>query len=338
MDSRSDWRGPTIAQIAAHAGVGTATVDRVVNGRESVRPSTRKKVLDAIEQLNGRAQPSPAGTATVAFLCESGTSFNNTLEQAVREQTERFPQLTCTFSKTTTNDLDPVKFAQLIERTAESVDGLVVVAREAIVINRALRSASRRIPLVTLTTDLPNSGRAAYIGNDQVSAGATAACLMGRLARSKPARILLAVSASYRCQEDREVGFRRVLRSEFPHLEIVDRLNSRDESEFSYESITKYIDQNGPMAGIYNTAEGNLGIGKALADRGLAGKTIFIGHELNTNSRTLLETGVMDFVIGHDVETEVALALEYLTAVRAKRKTPTTSPTKLRIYTKFNCL
>jgi DNA-binding LacI/PurR family transcriptional regulator len=43
-----------IADVAARAGVGVATVSRVLNGHASVRPSTRDRVLDAIRALNYR--------------------------------------------------------------------------------------------------------------------------------------------------------------------------------------------------------------------------------------------------------------------------------------------
>ena len=44
----------TIADVAAHAGVGVATVSRVLNGRTNVRPETRERVLAAIEALSYR--------------------------------------------------------------------------------------------------------------------------------------------------------------------------------------------------------------------------------------------------------------------------------------------
>lgn len=43
-----------IADVAARAGVGVATVSRVLNGRANVRPATRDRVQEAIRALNYR--------------------------------------------------------------------------------------------------------------------------------------------------------------------------------------------------------------------------------------------------------------------------------------------
>jgi len=42
----------TLYDVAREAGVSTATVSRVVHGQDRVRPSTRRRVLEAIEALS----------------------------------------------------------------------------------------------------------------------------------------------------------------------------------------------------------------------------------------------------------------------------------------------
>jgi DNA-binding LacI/PurR family transcriptional regulator len=64
---------PTIADVAATAGVGTGTVSRVLNGGMNVRESTRLKVLEVIERLGYRpshlaAALSRGSARTVAIL------------------------------------------------------------------------------------------------------------------------------------------------------------------------------------------------------------------------------------------------------------------------------
>jgi DNA-binding LacI/PurR family transcriptional regulator len=62
--SRSD-RGqpkrPTIRDVATHAGVSHQTVSRVINREPSVRPETRSRVLETIEELNYVPNPMARG-------------------------------------------------------------------------------------------------------------------------------------------------------------------------------------------------------------------------------------------------------------------------------------
>ena len=332
-------RGPTIAEIAREAHLGTATVDRVLNGRSSVREVTRLKVLSALERLQRPHVVVTGPTARrIAFLCDSGVSFNTTLQAAVSGYVADHQGIECPFFSVATSRVDPIKLANTIERTAAEADALVIVAREDLMINRAIRNVvARKVPVVCLTTDLPASGRQAYVGSDATAAGSTAAYLMSQVIGERDGKILLVYSAPYRAQDEREMGFRRILRSECPKLIVNERVNSNDDPEYVYRNVVRYIEEHGEPAGIYNVAGGNSGIGKAIGEFGLAGKLVFIGHELNANSRHLLETGVMNFAIGHDVAQEVAAAIRHAIALSEQKPQPPLAPTPVRIYTKFSC-
>ena len=331
------WRGPSIAEVAAAARVGTATVDRVFNGRTGVRPDTRRRVLEAYAALNRQAVRDEAqAPLRIAFITEAGSSFNNALGAAVAAHAD--PAVVCSFHAVSASDVKPIGFGQTIERFAQSSQGLVVVARENLTINRAIRSAvARGVPVVCLTTDLPNSNRTCYVGSDQITAGAQAALLMGRMLRGQAGEIVLVISSRYRSQEERERGFRRVLRSDFPGLRVVERVNSNDELEFSYSSVAKYVAERGPPLGVYNVSGGNEGIARALREARLRDRVVFIGHELDHASRTLLENDDMHFAIGHDFGREIALSVSLIVAATQNQPVQPIYRTSVLIYTKFNC-
>ena len=76
----------TIAEIARSAGVGTATVDRVLNGRSGVNADTERKVLDVINALGAppaiRGRPRSKGNFKFAYVLPACSSpFLDDLER-----------------------------------------------------------------------------------------------------------------------------------------------------------------------------------------------------------------------------------------------------------------
>jgi LacI family transcriptional regulator len=331
-------RDHTIAEIARESGLGTATVDRVLNDRNNVRVATRRRVLAAMTRLRADAtHVAVRARYKVCFLSDSGIGTAK-LEEAVTRHASSNSAVECAFVSTPSASARSGGLADLIERTADSAEGLIVVARDDPIINRTIRRLTgRRVPVICMLTDLPTSGRTAYVGSDETGAGATAAYLMGQIAGSAPGAILLVCGASCRSHEERELGFRRVLRSECANLAIDEQVSSSDDAAAVYRAITKYLDDRGPPAGIYNVAGSNLGVGRALADAGLAGKVHFIGHALNADSRMLLETGVMNFVIGHDLDADVSRAVAFLIELLENTAPPPPLLSCTRIYTRYSC-
>lgn len=338
MSDNAGWRGPRIAEIAKRAGVGSATVDRVLNNRGGVRGNTRDKVIAVLDQLQIPLRSFSVPARKIGVISEAGRGFNRALKAAVERVDARMDNVDITFDGITSSDFDAIRFGQQIERFARGVEGLMVVAREDMTVNRALRSVAAKKPIVCLTTDLPNSQRSAYVGNDQVSAGSTAAHLMGKFLPTRPSDVLLVISAPYRVQQEREAGFRQVLRTSFPHLRIVERAQSNDDSIVSYEYLMSYLKKHEAPGGIYNVAGGSPGIGRAIREAGLRERVLFIGHELNDATREMLEDGVMDVVIGHDVEREVVMAASYLAAALAGQEAPIPLPSSVLIHMRYNSM
>ncbi len=336
LPSKPRWKGPTIQEIADLAGVGSASVDRVLNNRAGVRENTRKRVLAALEKLN-REQKDGAQSFDIALFCESGATFNQAMQQAATQVNRSMPgvQVTCHFVPT--DLLDATAFARQFEDEGASVDGAILVAREHPAINRAVRKLiSAGVPVVCLTSDLPSSRRSVYVGNDQYAAGSVAAQLIGRALPEERNYILLVLSVAFRSQLEREMGFRRVLRSEFPHLKIEERLISDDRPETTHQQMLKYLEANGHPAAVYNVAGANRGVAQALEEAGIGQDTIFVGHELTPRSRSLLETGVMDYVISHNFVEEVSAAAQWIRNW-TEGQVSAPSPTQILVHTRYNC-
>ena len=116
------------------------------------------------------------------------------------------------------------------------------------------------------------------------------------------------------------MGFRRVLRSTFPHLRIVERVISDEIPETTYEQLSSFFETKGLPSAIYNVAGANRGIAQALEESEAAESTIFVGHELTPVSQGLLESGTMDYVISHDFNAELRAAVQWIDAFPQRRR------------------
>ena len=272
------------------------------------------------------------------LLADSGKSFVDAAGAAARQFSVQNPSVEITAELHISYVVEPSEYARRIEAAALESDGIILVAREHPAINDAVRAITGRgIPVICLTTDLPTSGRTAYVGSDQYVSGATAGWLCGRmLSRAQAGRVLFVYSVPFRCHQDREQGFRHVLRTEFPALAIDEKVSSDESADVVHDAVRRYIGKNGPPAAIYNVSGANLGVGRALEDEGICDTTVFIGHELNANSRSLLERGIMDVTIGHDFEREIALAVECIRMARQGGQ-PVNRITQSQVFTRYNC-
>src|SRR5260370_3952286 len=85
------------------------------------------------------------------------------------------------------------------------------------------------IPVIALVSDLDGNVRSTYVGGDNRAAGQLAAFIFGRcLERESGAQVaIVACNLSYRCWEDREIGFRSLLRRRFPQINIAEVVPTR---------------------------------------------------------------------------------------------------------------
>ena len=329
------------AEVAARCEVNASSVVRLVqslgySGYREFQGVLQQHLSASIGTRPLGPAPRPNGSLRLHLLTDSGRSFNEAAEAAAQKFCAANPAVEITTDLNVSYTVDPADFAGRIEAT--KADGLILVAREHPAINDAVcLTTAKGVPVICLTTDLPSSGRTAYVGSDQYASGATAGWLCGRmLPKGIAGRVLFVYSVPFRCHQDREQGFRHVLRSEFPGLEIDEKVSSDESVDVIYEAVRRSIAKNGPPAAIYNVSGANFGVGRALEDEGISDTTLFFGHEFNKNSRGLLERGIMDVTIGHDFDREIAMAVECIKMARQGVQ-PVNRITQSQVFTRFNC-
>ena len=323
---------PTLLDLAREAGVSSATVDRVLNNRQGVKPRTREIVLSTARRLgylaDGEGDLSSVGinaflpSVRLLFLLPAGTNaFIKALQRQIETQAISLGALKVRVAMI--EGFNPESLARSLDNVPDDIDGIGVVALDHPLVREGIRRLTQRgIRVVTLASDVQNVPRLAYVGIDNRQAGRLAGHVMGRfLGRGTAAKVaFFAGSRAYRGHEEREMGFRSVLAEDTPEIRIVELRESMDDRERAYVETLSILDEHPDLAGIYNAGAGNPGIARALVERALATKVVLIGHEATDGNKRLLLDGVMDAAIDQNPRVEAREALNIL--IKAVRDEP----------------
>ena len=315
---------PSIEEIAKLSGCSKATVDRVLHGRAGVHPRTRDKVNRSLEQLEAEYElraPRPldassgsVSTRRIGFIIQAGKAFTESLLMTIEKQqsAERGVEL---------KGLGAASDEAVLEALtgwATDFDGLAIVCKNMPrIVDELKRLRHTGVRVMALVSDIESSARSAYLGIDNRAAGNVAAYLMGRhLEGRSGARVAVVVgSFSYRCHEDREIGFRSIMRQWFEDVEVLEVIKGEDSEEATYEAARELLRANPDIVGVYNVAGGNRGLAQAVGELEHAYRPVYITHELNRVTEPLLRTEKIDYLIVQDLDEMVRRATQFMRGI-----------------------
>ena len=310
--------GPILADVAARAGVSPATVDRVLNRRPGVRELTARRVLQTAADLGylpgddvfKSLRPRPM---RVVFLLPAGTNpylklLGETVKRFAAAPSDANATIRCFFI----DSFNPRILTEALRRYGDKVDGIAFMAIDHPLVREAVASLrAKGKHVVTIVSDVSNSGRTAYVGLDNRAVGRTAAYVLGRLSKSVGGKVaLIAASRTYRAHEEREMGFLGLMEEAFPNLNVVGVREGHDDRDENYRHALTLLDEHPDLVGIYNVGGSSDGIARALCERGREHEVLFIGHGLTPDTRTYLVEDIMDVVITQSPDAIVRNAIQ----------------------------
>ena len=328
------------------SGCSKATVDRVLHGRAGVHPRTRDKVNQALDQLDAEYElrtlrpfnaSSVSGTSRrIGFIIQAGQAFTESFLATIEKQpsSERAVEL---------KGLGAASDEAVIEAIrgwATGFDGLAIVCKNIPpIVDELKRLRHTGVRVVAVVSDIDSSARSAYLGIDNRAAGNVAAYLMGRhLDGRSSARVAVVVgSFSYRCHEDREIGFRSIMRQQFESVEVLEVIKGEDSDEATYDAARKLLQATPNIAGVYNVAGGNRGLSQAVGELQHAYRPVYITHELNRVTEPLLRTERIDYLIVQDLDEMVRRAAQFMREIPSEdRGVHALEHVRFHLLTQFN--
>jgi LacI family transcriptional regulator len=313
----------TIADIARHAGVGTATVDRVLNKRPGVNAETVQKVMQVVAELGApppRGRPRKGENFRFAFVLPAEPSpFVELVDRLIAQAAGDFRHQHITEVTHRLATVDAAQFSADLAQLAEC-DAVAVMAPDLPPVKLAINELVRAgVHVVTMFSDVAGSMRETCIGADNRAAGRTAGLLLGRMAGTRDTLLLASQATRLSGEIERRIGFAQVIEERFPKLKVQRTPDLPAGDAGACRALLRFLRSNGVelsrVAGIYNVGSGSAGVARAVESLGLTGTLAVVAHDFTEEHRALLSANGLAYVLNQDIHYCISTAARVLRAL-----------------------
>ncbi len=342
-------RRATLNDVAAAAGVSSATVDRVLNSRLPVKEATALRVIEAAERLGHHGARlmrerlrEHTELRSLGFCLQKRhaafyRAFADDLNAAVAAPGQ--PRAVSVIEYI--DALEPAEIARRILEVGREVDALALVAIEHPHVTEAIRTLhAEGRPCWTLLSDLSVPERAGYVGVDGRKSGRTAAWTISRLAPAPGPVAVFVGSYRYLGQEVCEMSFRAYLREHAPQFRVLDTLVNLEDDQMAYETTLDLLRREPGLVGLYAAGGGVAGMIRALREEaslrppGVPSDRphiVTVCNELTPEHRAGLIDGLVDLVLGTPTPRIARSVVAAMHAALDRRGTPAASTQPLAV-------
>ncbi len=299
----------TIREIAQIANVSRGTVDKVLNNRPGVSDPVRERVKKVAAALN--YQPNIIGKALArqhtpkkigVIVAPDYNPFVKDIKLGIEAARHELADYGFQIDMRVLNTLDASEQLNILGNFIDNgIDAIAMFSIDSEDIRQKVdEMAGMGVPVVTYNTDIHNSKRLCYVGQDHYQGGIVAADLMSKVLCDGADVLIITSLVELECHRERIAGFKAGLNAFSPQINIVEIVENEDKGQLAFSLTLKKLEQYPNINGIYVTGGGVSGVGEALKmlDRERAVRVIC--HDLVESTASLVKEGVVDFTIGQD--------------------------------------
>lgn len=335
---------PTIQMIADLAGVSRGTVDRVLNNRSYVKPEVKDRILEIIKET-GYLSPreshqktliSPLTPICLGVILPNWTGhFKSEILRGIHTAREELSDFQVdVILKECSTDI-PGEILELIDQLeAKGIQGLAICAVNSPLIScRIMDLMKKGIPVITLNSDLPDSSRLCFVGQNYYQSGRIAAELLSKCI-SLPGKILAVVgNLEFDGHRQRLSGFQDLMREKGLDEDQITVIQTFNDYQTTYDKVYRQLELQPDLAAIYMANRSVAGCTQAVQALNRKARLRIICHDFSESTRRLLSDGSIDFTISQNIYQQGYLPLIFLREYLQKGKLPenTTQNTNISI-------
>ncbi len=301
-----------IKEIAAQAGLGTATVDRALNGRAHVSARTKVRVAAALAELERQehAISAKGRTVWIDVVAEAPARFTTALREEAEAAMTQMAPVVVRLRFTMQDVLTEAQMLAVLARIAKrGSQGVCLKARDTPAIRAAVADLMRRgIPVISVVTDI--AGAYAYAGLDNAQAGRVAAALIAR--EVQDGAVLTSQSRDdFAGEATRIASFRAAMAERAPKVQIIATTDGGGLNHATGAAVGGVLAAQAALRAVYSVSGGNRAICAALTAAGVQPQ-IFVAHDLDADNLGLLTRGEITLVLHHDLVADMRGAFRHI--------------------------
>ncbi|MFK0331856.1 LacI family DNA-binding transcriptional regulator [Rhizobium sp. NPDC090275] len=306
-------RKPSMDDVAAAAGVSRITVDRVLNGRGGVKPKTEQLVIETARAMGvDRALTMmPTRILRIGVVLQNNVnSYYVKLREGFLRSAQQYKRYNIRITFFYFEQINADAAIRTLAKAAAECDGLVVTLFDDPEVTATVDQLSRKLPIVTVASDLPGTGRIGYVGSNAVQEGGTAGALMGRFLGDAGGDVVVIVGLHQLLEHDqREMGFRDILGRDYPNCRVVETFQSYEQENIR-KDFRALLRRHPALRGVYNMSVGNPVLAEELKAIGKDQSVCVITHTETPERVALMDDGVVDAIIDREPFLEARRAIE----------------------------
>lgn len=299
----------TLQQIAEAAGVSRGTVDRALNNRGRINAEVADRIRRIADEMG--YQPNRAGRAlamakrsiTIGVLIQAAeTPFMEKVIEGAEDARAEVERLGAEVIIRKMEDFDAGKAVEVMHELKKAgCNGIALVPVDDERLKETVNEfVDKNIPVITFNSDVEETKRLCFVGQDTYQSGRVAAGLMADIL--PPGGKVLVISGyptSYG-HKNRTKGFLREFVELRGDIRVLDVQYDFDNNQMAEMITNGMLMEYEDLSGIYLAAAGVEGVCRALERQGLSDKVKVISNDLTASNVKYLEEGKIRFLIGQD--------------------------------------
>lgn len=306
--------GVTIREIAEAAGVSRGTVDRALNNRGRIRPEVAERIKKIAEEMGyrpnqlGRALSMSKNNIKIGVIIQGAeTPFMHEVLKGVdaaAKEVDSFGGTVILHKIQHINEEEVLASMEAMREEGVSAIALVPHDAEAVKKRINLFVNEYQIPIVTFTSDVPDTERMCFVGQNSLQCGRAAAGLMGELMGGNGKVAVISGYSTNTSLSNRVQGFCTEMQGKYPQIEIIGPEYCFEENDKAEEITEGLLEKYPDLCGIYLTSHGEEGVCDAMKKYKKAGQIKMVANDFMGKNYELLKEGSIHFLIGQDARVQ----------------------------------